>query len=146
MAELFSVCQQRSQSVNVPSDMCAQRRFKSACAFAQTDQNLQWAHFGWPRMQSLFTWTTKTLIRLRECAGWFESSLGADVRRYFFSLHFNLLVDSLSWPRRLWLECVLLSAFHKGHLLWCPSYVVTHGCDTDITSKRKTPNYLYISQ
>ena len=27
----------------------------------------------------------KTLIRLRECAGWFESSLGIHIRRYVFS-------------------------------------------------------------
>ena len=32
-----------------------------------------------------FIRTTKTLIRLRACAVWFESSLGAHVRRYFFS-------------------------------------------------------------
>ena len=32
-------------SENTPSVMCAQRRFKSACAFAQSDQNLRWAHF-----------------------------------------------------------------------------------------------------
>ena len=25
--------------------MCAQRRFRSDCAFAQSDQNLHWAHF-----------------------------------------------------------------------------------------------------
>ena len=31
---------------NEPSDMCAQRRFRSACAFAQADQNLHWANFG----------------------------------------------------------------------------------------------------
>ena len=30
--------------------------------------------------------TTKTLIRLRGCAGWFESSLGANVRWYVFGL------------------------------------------------------------
>ena len=33
-------------SLNVPSDMCAQRRFRSACAFAQSGQNLHWTHFG----------------------------------------------------------------------------------------------------
>ena len=33
-------------SENVPSDMCAQRRFRSACAFAQTDPNLRLMHFG----------------------------------------------------------------------------------------------------
>ena len=35
-----------------------------------------------PRMQSFFMRSTKTLIRLCRCAGWFESSLGAHVRRY----------------------------------------------------------------
>ena len=65
--------------------MCAQRRFKSACAFAQSNQNLHWAHFGSPWMQSFFMRTTKTQIRLRGCAVWFESSLGAYVKRYVFS-------------------------------------------------------------
>ena len=31
-------------SENVLSDMFAQRRFRSGCAFAQPDLNLQWAH------------------------------------------------------------------------------------------------------
>ena len=35
-----------ARSENVPSDMCAQRRFRSACAFAQSHQNLPKAHFG----------------------------------------------------------------------------------------------------
>ena len=35
--------------------------------------------YGWPMMQGFFMRTTKTLIRLRGCAGWFESSLGAHV-------------------------------------------------------------------
>ena len=30
----------------VPVDTCARRRFRSACAFAQSDQNLRRAHFG----------------------------------------------------------------------------------------------------
>ena len=34
-------------SENVPSDMCVQRRFRSACAFAQSDLNLRWAHSGY---------------------------------------------------------------------------------------------------
>ena len=37
-----------------------QRRFRSVCAFAQADQNLHWAHFGLPRMQSFFMRTPKT--------------------------------------------------------------------------------------
>ena len=36
----------RPTSENIPSFMCAQRRFRSACAFAQADQNLHWTHFG----------------------------------------------------------------------------------------------------
>ena len=30
----------------LPSDMCAQRRFRSACTFAQPGQNLHWANLG----------------------------------------------------------------------------------------------------
>ena len=33
-------------SENEPSDMHTKRRFRSACAFVQSDQNLHWAHFG----------------------------------------------------------------------------------------------------
>ena len=44
---------------NVQYDTCAQRRFKSACASAQTDQNLPWAHFGQPRMPIFFMRITK---------------------------------------------------------------------------------------
>ena len=32
-------------SGNVPSDLCARRSFRSACSFAQSDQNLQWGQF-----------------------------------------------------------------------------------------------------
>ena len=34
-----------AKSDNVPLDMYAQRRLTSSCAFAQTESNLQWAHF-----------------------------------------------------------------------------------------------------
>ena len=60
---------------NVHSDMCAQRRFRSDCAFAQSDPNLHWAHCRQLKMQSVFLRTSKTLIRLRGCEGLFESSL-----------------------------------------------------------------------
>ena len=71
-------------SENLLWGKCAQRRFRSACAFAQPDQNLPCVHLGLKRMQTFFMLTTKTLIRLRGCAGWSESSLGAYVRRYVF--------------------------------------------------------------
>ena len=41
-------------SDNAPYDMCAQRRFRSACVFAQSDQNLFWTHFGLPKIQSIY--------------------------------------------------------------------------------------------
>ena len=75
---------QIATSENVRSDMCAQRRLRSACVFAQPDQNIHWTHFGQPGVQSFFLRTTKTLIRLRGWAGWLESSLGAHVRRGVF--------------------------------------------------------------
>ena len=65
--------------------MCGQWRFRSACAFAQADQNLYWAHFGSPLMQNFFLRTTKIMIRLHGCAGWFESSLGTHVRWNVYS-------------------------------------------------------------
>ena len=61
---------------------CAQWSLISTRAFTQSNQNLHWAHFGWPVMQCIFLRTTKTLIRLRGCAVWFGCSLGAHIRRY----------------------------------------------------------------
>ena len=34
-----------SHNVRKHTFMCKQRRFRSACAFSQSDQNLHWAHF-----------------------------------------------------------------------------------------------------
>ena len=48
---------------------CAQRRFGSTCAFAQSHQNLHWVPFGQTGMQGLVKWTKKTLSRLRGCTG-----------------------------------------------------------------------------
>ena len=48
-------------------------------------------------MSSFVTRTTKTLIRLRGSTGWFESSLGALIRRYVFSrwISYDLEDDAL---------------------------------------------------
>ena len=66
-------------------------------------QNLNYAHFGQPRMQRVFMRTTKTDESARGCASWFESSLGATVSRYiFFSqaethilIIYRLIINSL---------------------------------------------------
>ena len=69
---------------NVHSYMCAQRRLRSACASAQSDQSLRRQH-----EDSLHPWLSKAhpvkiLNTLRKCAGWSESSLGAHVQSYIF--------------------------------------------------------------
>ena len=71
---------------NVPSEMCTQRRFRSACAFAQSDLNLHWEYFGQQGMQRFFMRRTKTLIRLRRCAAWFESRREHISEGTFFTL------------------------------------------------------------
>ena len=69
---------------NVPSEMCAQWRLRSACASAQSAQSLRCQH-----IETLHPWLSKMRpvkiqISLRESAGWSESSLGAHVRRDVF--------------------------------------------------------------
>ena len=63
-------------SKNIPLDISAQRRFKSVCTFAQSDQNPHWVHFGLPNMQSFFMWTMKAWIWLHSI----ESSLDPHVK------------------------------------------------------------------
>ena len=45
-----------------PTDLCAQRRFRSACAFAQSDQNFHWAHFDnqWYEVSSRGQWRVRS--------------------------------------------------------------------------------------
>ena len=50
-----SVCEMSRQRQEMSSDICAQRRFRSVCAFAQTDLNLRWGKF----------WITKNAKFLR---------------------------------------------------------------------------------
>ena len=49
------------------------------------EQHLYLAYFWQPRTQSFAMHTTRTLIRLRRCAGWFVPSFDAHVRRYVSS-------------------------------------------------------------
>ena len=56
---------------------CAQRRLRSACASAQSEQSLRCPLIEQLRSQGFFIRTAKTLIRMGGCPAWFESSLGA---------------------------------------------------------------------
>ena len=42
--------------------MYAQRKFRSACVFAQFDQNLHWANVVYPKMQGFFYTVVSTII------------------------------------------------------------------------------------
>ena len=74
---------------------CAQRRFRSAWASAQSEQSLRCALSGLLRTQTFFMRTAKTLIRLGECPGWSESSLGAQSLCWF--CHVAAHIVSFSW-------------------------------------------------
>ena len=86
-------------SENEPSDMCAQQRFGSAFAFAQSDQS---ALSAW---RNLLPWLSKIypvkiLNRLCECVGIIRIFIGrtAHVRRSFFfdvPIHFYLCLPIL---------------------------------------------------
>ena len=70
--------------IKIPSDMCAQRGLKSVYVSVHS-----LIIIGYPHEETLHPWLSKMhpvkiLIRLRECAGWSESWLGAHVRRYIF--------------------------------------------------------------
>ena len=87
-------------SVNIPSgDMCVQRRLRSACASAQSDQSLCCPH-----EETLHPWLikmrpVKILIRLRECAGWSESLLGAIPKLLILTLLLNSSLSCFNWIR-----------------------------------------------
>ena len=54
-------------SDSVPSDMVAQRGFRSA-AHSHTDQNLHWVFFGQPIVQGFVMRTTKTDQTVQICS------------------------------------------------------------------------------
>ena len=77
----FSEYLNRHVFVMVPSDICAQRRFRSVRT-VWSDSSL--GAFWIACIKTTFMRTTKSLIRLRGCEGWFEFLLGAHFRRYGF--------------------------------------------------------------
>ena len=75
------------------SNLSGQRRLKSACASAQSDQSCHCQH-----KETLHHWLSKMrpakiLIRLRECADRSESSPGAHIRMYVFLWRSFILND-----------------------------------------------------
>ena len=84
-------------SENVPSNMCDRRWFRSTCACAQSDQNLLW-HILDSQGCKVYSCGQQRLIRLRESAVWFESSLGTYTKVCFLTL--RLIINlSLALPK-----------------------------------------------
>ena len=90
---------------NQHTDMCAQRRLRSAWASAQSDQSLRFALNGQLKTQAFFMRTAKTLIRLGGCTSWAESSMGA---------HAILLVLSRGGSNRYWSRTSRGGGFEKS--------------------------------
>ena len=89
---------------------CAQRRLKSACASAQSDQSLRCL-----REDILHPWQSKMrpveiLIRLRECAGWSESSLRAQICEctlFDGAAHIKCKINKISVCMWHWHACAM---------------------------------------
>ena len=64
--------------------MCAKRSLRSAYASVQFDQSLRCPHEETLHPCLSKTRPMKALIRMRECAGWSESSLGGHIQKYIF--------------------------------------------------------------
>ena len=80
----FENTSKKKSNLIVRKRMCAQRRLKSACASAHSDQSICYPH-----EENLRPWLSKMrpvkiLVKLRERASLSESSLGAHVQRYVF--------------------------------------------------------------
>ena len=92
VTSVYAINNTAVKAENVPSGLCAKRRLKSACASGQSNQSSLSA---W---RTLHSWLSKKrpvtiLIRLRECAGWSESSLGAPVRLYLLVVHMYICIS-----------------------------------------------------
>ena len=96
---------------NQQNGMCAQRRLSSTWASAQSDQSLRCPHEeSWGPLLSLER-TAKHLIRLGGCAGWSESSLGA-----------NVILLVLSWGGSFYFvsfaSAILISVISRRFISW----------------------------
>ena len=119
-----------------------QQIFRSAWASAQSDQSLRSAFNREFRAQCFFMRTVKTLIRLGECPGWSESSLGTQVillisscsdSNYFVSWHLKRICETINMQS--WMICITLINFL--------AFKFTILCTALIVSKKKviTPTH-----
>ena len=85
--------------------MSAQRRFRSACASRLFTGRI-WDSQGCKVCCFFFKRTTKTLIRLRGCASWFESSMGHHIKRYIFPRWgpYVIVVCTVAYKQITWSE------------------------------------------
>ena len=107
--------------------LCAQRRLRSAWATAQSDQSLRCPHEETLGPQLPFERTAKALIRLGECPGWSESSLGAKA---------ILLVLSWGGSHSESISiCISSLVAQKFTTFWRPSSILKAGLSSAIDSE-----------
>ena len=101
--------------------LCAQRRLRSAWASAQSDQSLRCPHEESLGPQLPIKRTANNLIRLGECSGWSESSLGALIL-FVLSCRGSLMIPDYEWRFKEKLTSPHLSRLMTKPTNWhCPS-------------------------
>ena len=100
---------------NVPSDMCDKRRLKSACTSSQSYQKLRCVHEDTLRHWLSKRRLAKIQIRLRECAVWSESSLGAHIRRYVCRICGSFYIIFLLFIARYRISCETTTGSWDDH-------------------------------
>ena len=90
-----------------PPLMCALRKFRSACAFAQSDQNLHSVHFGYPMMQSFpcGQWSFWSDCAVRRLIQIFDGHTRQKVRLLTSRLMYKCSVQNKR--HKTWLNCTI---------------------------------------
>ena len=130
---------------NLQNDMCTQRRIRSACTSAQSDQSLCCLHVEILGLKLPVEHTAKTLIRLVGCPHWSESSLGAQILLLVLSCDGSLILTVRFRPKEmhpnnvdgmaecwLWLGC----SFRKSDV--CPDQILSHSIFKYLGSFKET--------
>ena len=119
--------------------MCVQRRFRSACPFAQSDHST-W-HF-WITKDASYFRGQQRLLRLRVCAGWVESSFGVHLTRYVFLRCGSIQVGFINFRlrRRLWCIESIISTRERTLLVFGKHVRV--GRQSDLWSESRSDNWL----
>ena len=107
--------------------MCALRRFRSACAFADSDQNLHWVHFGDRHAQFLYMDSEDSYRIARMCRLIWVSVECTGQKIRFFTLRLLCLLGQIKKTNTFWLKTryylELVLSRVTCHILTCKAEV-----------------------